>query len=321
MTKYDFAVIGAGGSGLAAAMYAARLSLKTVVFGASSGTDLPVGGLITTTHLVENYPGIKQISGFELAKKLEEHAKSYEKVTVKQEKVESVRKKGKCFFIKTNKGEYQAGSILIATGRKVRKLDIPGSKEFENKGVNYCALCDGPLYKGKVVAVVGGSDSAAIEALILSEHAKKVYIIYRGEKIRAEPINLEKIKQNKKIEIITNTNVTKIKGEDFVEGVFLDKKFKGKNELALDGVYVAIGHEPMNELARELGVELDKDNHIKIDHANSQTNVEGVFAAGDITNRAFKQLITGVAEGCTAAYYAYKFLSKKKLKECKEMYS
>jgi len=318
METYDFAVIGAGGSGLAAAMYGARLGMKTVIFGTTNGSELPVGGLITTTHIVENYPGFKSISGVDLAKKIEDHARHYPLVDIKNEKVEQIKKKGNCFFLKTNKTEYKAGAILFATGRRVRKLEVPGSKEYENKGVHYCALCDGPLYKEKVLAVVGGSDSAAVEALILSEYAKKVYIIYRGEKIRAEPVTLDKIENNKKIQVITNTIIKEVKGKEFVEKIILDKPYKGSKELILDGVYVAIGNEPINELAKELGLRMNDKGEIIINHMNSSTNISGVYAAGDITDKKFKQLITGVAEGVTAAHSAYEYLGEKKLKSCKK---
>lgn len=310
MNKYDFIVIGAGGTGLAAAMYAARLGLKTLVLGYSHSSELPVGGVITTTNVVENYPGFTSISGYELAKKLEEHAKDYDLVEIKNEKVEKVEKIKHNFKVETKKGNYEGKAILFATGTKWKKLEVPGSKELENRGVNYCALCDAPLFKNKVVAVVGGSDSAAKDALLLSEHAKKVYIIYRGEDIRPEPINKERVKQNKKIEIINKTNVIEVKGKEFVESVILDKSHNGKKEIKLDAVFVAIGHIILSDLAKELGVKLNSHGEIIINHKDCSTDIAGVFAAGDVSDKPFKQLITGVADGCTAAYSAYEFISK-----------
>jgi len=315
MEKYDLAIIGAGGVGLASAMYAARLNLKVVVFGHSSGTELPLGGTITTTLVVENYPGFKKTSGLFLSKQLLDHARSYDLVTIKEEKVEDIKKNKSCFMVKTGKGEYQAKTVLFATGTKWKKLDVPGSKEYENKGVGYCALCDAPLYKDKVVAIIGGSDTATSYALILAEHAKKVYIIYRGESIRAEPSNINKIKLNKKIEIINNTNIKEIKGDRFVKSVLLDKPYKNSNELSLDGIFAAIGHIYLSELAKNLGVETNASGEIIIDHKTSKTSVEGVFAAGDVTDKPFKQLITGVGDGVTAAYSAYEYVSDKKV-EC-----
>lgn len=312
MEKYDFVIIGAGGTGLAAAMYAARLGLKNLVLGHSFGTENPIGGVITTTNIVENYPGFEILSGSELAKKLENHARAYENVTLKNEKVISVDKITDGFSIKTSKNTYFGKAILFATGTKWRKLEkVKGSTEFENKGVSYCALCDAPLYKNKTIAVIGGSDSAAKDALLLSEHAKKVYIIYRGKEIHPEPINFERIKSNKKIEVINNTNLKEIVGNNTVTGVILDKKYKSSDNLIVDGIFVAIGHIALSDLAKPLGVKLNKEGEIIIDHKTSETNVPGILAAGDVTDKPFKQLITGVADGCTAAYSAYEYINKK----------
>jgi thioredoxin reductase (NADPH) len=311
-SEYDFIIIGAGGAGLAAAMYGARLGLKTLCLGTSHGTEMPLGGVITTTNVVENYPGFIRLSGSEIADKIREHAQSYELVTLKEEKAESVKQKGKLFEVKTSESIYSGKTIMFATGTKWRKLEVPGSKEFENKGVAYCALCDAPLFKNKTVAVIGGSDSAAKDALLLAEHAKKVFLIYRGDKIRPEPINYERIMNNKKIENINNTNVTEIKGKQFVEKVILDKPFKGSKELELQGVFVAIGHIIISDLAKSIGVTTNDKGEIILNHKTSETNLSGVFAAGDVTDKPFKQLITGVADGCTAAFSAYEYISKLK---------
>ncbi len=315
MQQYDFIILGAGGTGLAGAMYAARLGLKTLVLGASYGTELPIGGVITTTHIVENYPGFIKLTGAELAKKLEEHAKSYELVKIKQEKVAGIEKKKNCFIVNTNKEKYKGKTILFATGTRWRKLPetVPGSRKFENRGISYCALCDSPLFKDKTVAVIGGSDSAAKDALLLSEHAKKVYIIYRREKIHPEPINLERVEKNKKIEVINKTNLIEIKGQENVSDIILDKSYKGKKELKVDGVFIAIGHVANSELAESLGVKLNKAKEIEINHETSETNIPGIFAAGDVTDKEFKQLITGIADGCTAAYSAYEYITKSKV--------
>ncbi len=702
---YDLIIIGAGGAGLAAAMYGARLNLKTLCLGSSHGTEMPLGGVITTTNVVENYPGFIRLTGTELADKIKEHAESYELVTLKEEKALEVKQSGKEFSVKTDSSSYKGKTILFATGTKWRKLEVPGAKEFENKGVAYCALClhpdeeivansniikikditpstrvltsdgtyqnvagftkinyqgkmvkirprffnepvsitaehpvltmqvtkgnggnywrdfsfsepewkeadelttadcvlypiiketkdleniqlsehlelrkegdnviphkqtftsksvngsipltrdlmrlfgyylaegsasghelrfyfnknekeylndiqtiiknsfgldskisfkdnvgyvtlyskvicdffkvlfdkyshaknlphfmmllpaekqvellkglwrgdgctrdkdfclvtssrkmayqvrdlllrsgiicslqkrdkdilnrhphkiegrdvsftkdkynlnvggqflekmsellgirhpklnvrefstnhawikegyavlpirsiekvdyngdvlsigveknsnfvaknfivhncDAPLFKNKVVAVVGGSDSAAKDAMVLAEHAKKVYIIYRGEKIRPEPINYERIMANKKIEVINNTNVLEVKGKQFVEKVILDKPYKGSKELELQGVFVAIGHIIISDLAKALGVKTNDKGEIILDHKTSETNIPGVFAAGDVTDKPFKQLITGVADGCTAAFSAYEYISR-----------
>lgn len=309
MKTYDFVILGAGGTGLAAAMYAARLGLKTLVLGSTHSTELAIGGVITTTHMVENYPGFVNISGPDLAKKLEDHAKSYHLVTIKNELATSIKKSGKNFLVKTNKSNYTAKTLLFATGTKWRKLpeSVPGARVFENKGISYCALCDAPLFRGKTIAVIGGSDTAGKDALFAAEYAKKVYIIYRGSQIHPEPINFTRISKNRKIKIINNSNVTEIKGKGFVDSIVLN----GKKILKVQGVFVAVGHIPLSDLAIHLGVKVNSEKEIKINHQTSETNVLGVFAAGDITDKHFKQLITGVADGCTAAYGAYEHINKK----------
>jgi len=316
--KYDFVIVGGGVAGLAAAMYGARLGLRTILFGASHGSELPVGGVITTTNIVENYPGFIKLTGTELSDKIKEHALDYDLVTIKEEKVEKIERKKECFKVKTGKGDYEGKTILLGMGTKWRKLpeSVKGSREFENKGIAYCALCDAPLFKNKITGLVGGSDSAAKDALVLAEHAKKVYIIYRGDQIHPEPINLERVKQNKKIEIINNTNIVEVKGAQFVESVLLDKEYNGKKELELQGLFIAIGHIVLSDLAKPLGVKLNEKGEIVIDHKTSETNVKGVFAAGDVADKPFKQAITGVAEGCTAAYSAYEYITKNKVEVC-----
>lgn len=308
--NYDFIIIGAGVSGLAAGMYAARLGMKTLILGISHGSEVPIGGIITTTAIVENYPGFVKISGADLAEKIRAHALSYDLVEIKEERVEDVSKRDNAFSVKTNISEYRGKAILFATGTKLRKLEVPGAKEFENLGVAYCALCDGRLYKSKVVAVVGGSDNAVKDALLLAEHAARVYIIYRGDEIRAESINKKRVQENKKIEIINKTNIAEIKGSEFVEEVILDRDYKGSKKLKLNGVFIAIGHDALSELAAKVGVKLNEKKEIIIDHKNAKTNVAGVYAAGDVTDKPFKQAIIGVAEGCIAAYSAFEYLTK-----------
>lgn len=300
-TMYDFLIIGGGISGLSAAMYGTRLGLKTLVV-----AELP-GGLITTTHLVENWPGIKSISGPDLAMSIYEHALAAG-TEIKNETVKTVGEKDKNFLVKTASGEYETKSVLFATGTVHKNLKVPGEKEFENKGVSYCALCDGAFYKNKIVCIVGGGDSAAKEALFLSEHASKVYIIVRRDVLRAEPINAERIGKNSKIEILYKSEIEEILGTTKVEKIRFKKgegKYSGQ-ELPMDGVFLAIGHSAKTDLAKSLGVELNERGEIKISR-KSETNIHGVFAAGDCADTEFKQAITGSAEGVTAAYYAYHY--------------
>lgn len=304
---YDMLIVGAGCAGLGGAMYAGRLGMKVLVLGG----DLR-GGTITLTHLVENYPGFISLTGMELAAKLEEHAHAYPSVEIKDEKVVSIeRRKDGTFAITSDAGRYEAKTILYATGTEWKKLGVKGEKEFTNKGVHYCALCDGAFYKGKVAAVIGGSDTAAKDALVLTQWASKVYIIYRGEKIRPEPVNYERVMKNPKIEVIGNTNVLEIYGEKKVTGVLLDRPYKGSEKFPLDVAFVAIGHTPLSLLAAQTGVELDGKGHVKISR-DSETNVPGFFAAGDVTDTRFKQAIVGVGEAVEAVYSAYLYLEGKK---------
>ena len=300
---YDAAIIGAGVTGYAAAMYAARMDLSVVVIG-----DVE-GGTITLTDDVANYPGYVQLTGQELAAKIREHALDYA-VTVDTDLVTDIfRCKENCFYVVTEKKTYLAKSIIMATGMKERELEVPGHDDFRNRGVSYCALCDAPLYKDKTVAVVGGSDSAAKEALLLAKYCRKVYIIYRRAKIRPEPINADRIEREPKIQVIANTNVTEILGDQKVAKVKLDNPYKGSDTLELDGIFVAIGGIPNSKLAEKLGVKLNGRGEIVIDRS-SRTNVEGVFAAGDVVDSEFKQAITGVGEGVHAAYQAYKYVNE-----------
>ncbi len=309
---YDVIIIGAGVTGLASAMYSGRLNLKTLVLGMNSSNELPIGGIITLTEVVENYPGFIRLTGSELAQKMKEHALDYKNnVEIREDLVIDIKKEKNLFKILTKiKKEYLSKTIIFATGTKWRKLTMKGALEYESRGVHYCALCDATMFKNKIVVVVGGSDSAAKEALLLSEYAKKVYLIYRGEKIRPEPINGERIKKNKKIEVILKTNIIEIKGKQFVNEIILDNKYKGKNSLQVEGVFGAIGSDPLSELAKKLKVKVNEKNEIIINHQNSETNISGVFAAGDVANKEFKQAITGVAEGVTATYSAYKYIKK-----------
>lgn len=300
---YDVTIIGSGVTGYGAAMYAARLDLSVVVIG-----DVE-GGTITLTDDVANYPGYVQLTGQELAIKLKEHALDYP-VTLDTDMVMDVFKSRDGFFyVVTESKTFLAKSIVFATGMKERELEVPGHDDFRNRGVSYCALCDAPLYKDKVVAVVGGSDSAAKEALLLAKYCKKVYIIYRRQKIRPEPINATRIEREPEIEVITNTNVIEIAGDQKVTGLKLDNPYKGSDILAVDGVFVAIGGIPNSKLAEKLGVKLNEKKEIVIDRS-SRTNIEGVFAAGDVADTEFKQAITGVAEGVHAAYQAYRYVNE-----------
>lgn len=301
---YDLVIIGGGVSGLAAGIYSGRFLMKTALVAEV------MGGTIISTDDIANYPGFKKISGLGLINQLQVHLRDYD-VEMIYDRVTSLEKcQDGCFEISMTDGKLRTKSVILATGTEWRKLKAPGEEKFANRGVHYCALCDGPFYKNKVVGVVGGGDSAAKESLVLTQYAQKVYIINRGENIKPEPINLKRVMENDKIEIINNTNVLEIKGEERVDHVVFDRPYRGSKELKLNGLFIDIGHVPLSYLAKEIGVELNDQGEVITDR-ESKTNVDGFFAAGDVVDTRFKQAITGVAEGVTAAYSAYRYVTNK----------
>lgn len=332
--QYDFAIVGAGCAGLSAGIYASRFGLKSVVLAKE------FGGLVTTASMLENWPGEKAITGMDLAQKLQDHLSEYPVPLMMAEVASARREADGTFTLETSEGTTRAKAILLATGSSHRKLGVKGEKEFAGKGVSYCAVCDGPMFKNKAVAVIGGSDSAAKEALMLAEHASKVFMIYRGEKLRAEPITLSRVESNKKIEVIYDTNVVELVGQPVPEvsqlgfenplaqqtnqfkqfpnvrlgAVKLDRDYNGSRTLALSGVFVAIGHLPNSSLAAALGAKLTEKGEISVNRSG-ETSVPGLYAAGDVIDFEFKQAITGAAQGVTAAWAAYGYLSKKQAKK------
>ncbi|MDO8624750.1 MAG: FAD-dependent oxidoreductase [Candidatus Diapherotrites archaeon] len=302
---WDVVIVGYGVTGLAAAMYAGRLELKTLLIGENPG------GIITWTDTVENYPGFIKLTGQELVDKLKAHAAEY-KVPMEYGRIEKIQKnKDGTFLLKGSENEYHTKSVLIATGTSVKKLEVKGLKQFDNRGVQYCALCDGALFKGKDMAVVGGSDSAAKEAIVLSRYARKVYLIYRGDKIRPEPSNRDRLAELSNVEIVLNTNVTEFLGEKFLQKIKLDKPYKGQTELDVNAVFIAIGHTPLSDIVKEIGVKTNAHGEIIIDR-DARTNVPGIFAAGDVVDTKFKQAIVGVGEAVVAVYSAFLYVSAKK---------
>lgn len=301
---HDLAIIGAGPAGLSASIYASRYSIKNVVIGGIAG------GLTTETHEIGNWLGTDKISGFEFAQNAANHAKSYGAEIISAT-VDQILKGDENFKLSLSNGKtIETKTILLAMGTKHRHLGISGEKELTGKGVSYCATCDGFFYRGKTVAVVGGSDSAAGAAAYLSNIAEKVYIIYRKEKLRCENYVFEKLLSNPKVEIIYNTNLKEIKGAEKVEEILLDFPYKNSDTLKVDGVFVEIGLNPSTDLTKNMDMQLDEDGHIRID-ADGKTSVKGIWAAGDITNGSnkFKQIITAAAEGAIAAASIQKYLS------------
>ncbi len=295
MNNYDLIIVGAGPAGLNASVYASRYGLKNIIIGEVSG------GLVTQTNEIGNWLGEKNITGYDFTKRAVEHVKSLG-AEILPATVNKIKKKGTGFkLILSNGQEFTSKTVLIAVGSTHRKLGVVGEEELLGKGVSYCATCDGFFYRNKTVAIVGGSDSAVSAGLFLSNIANRVYLIYRKDKLRAEKFWIDLIEKNKNVTIIYNTNIKKIVGGDRVEKIKLDKPFNGHMELKVAGVFIEIGFEPNVEMARKLGVKLDKDEYIKVDNSG-KTSVAGIWAAGDITtgSNKFKQIITAAAEGAIA---------------------
>lgn len=300
--NYDLIIIGAGPAGLSAGIYTARYKLKTLIL------DINPGGLAKEAHKVENYPGIESISGEELMGNMINHAKK-SGAEIIQDSVISVKKYSEKFKILTESGEeYSSNYLIIATGSKRKKLGIPGEDKLYGRGVSYCATCDAAFFKDKDVAVVGGGNSAIMAALLLAEYGKKIYLIYRGSELKAEPVWNDRIMGNSKIEIMYNTQVKEVVGEKKVEKIMLDN---GK-ELLVSGLFIEVGSLPSAEIARSIGVKLDDKSRIIVS-PEQQTNVDKVFAAGDVTTGSggFQQIATAVSEGSIAAYYIFKQHKKK----------
>lgn len=298
-------IIGAGPAGLAASIYAARYGIRHLVIG-----SLP-GGQITESHLIDNYPGIEDATGFEFAQKWTHHVQKYG-TQIQPGKVKGVRKNGSEFEVELdNQEKIKTRTLLLATGTKRRQLNIPGEEKFKGKGVSYCATCDGFFYKNKTVAIIGGNDSAAGAAVYLADIAERVYLIYRGEKLRAEKHWVDLIEKNPKITVIYKTNVSEIAGQNKVEQIKLDQPYAGKQELAVNGLFIEAGSDPLVELAQGLAAELDQDGYVKIGK-DSATSVPGLWAAGDITDGSdkFRQVITAAAEGAIAARSIANYLKK-----------
>ncbi len=302
MEIYDVLVVGGGCAGASSGMYAARFNMKTVVF-----AEQP-GGLITTTHLVENYPGIKSITGPDMGQVFIEHAME-SGAEMKFDRVKKIEKQEDGLFrVEAGNDEYISRTVVMATGTKHRHLGVPGEEEYANKGVSYCALCDAAFFKDKTAAIVGGGDSAAIEANILAQHCSKVYVLVRKDHMRAEPVNQDKIEKDPKVEIKYLTEIDSIGGDgEKVTHLML----KGGDKLELDGVFMAIGQLPQNELAEGVGAELDERGFLIVNR-ESGTNVPGFYGAGDITNAQFKQAIIGAAEGVYASVKAYEYIQSQK---------
>jgi thioredoxin reductase (NADPH) len=297
----DIIIIGGGPAGLSAGIYASRLGAKTLLL-----EKLTPGGQITLSSEIENYPGVCEVkSGLELMQCWPMQAKKFG-CEILSEEVKEIKPLGKKEFkIKTHSNEYLSKAVIIATGSTPKKAGFEGEEEYTGKGVSYCAVCDGFFYKDKIVAVIGGGDTALEEALYLSKIAKKVYLIHRRDKFRAAPITQQKVFNTQNIEIIFNATVKKVFGNQFVEGIILNLNGKEK-ELKVDGVFVFVGMKVNSELVKDL-VELNPWGEVKV-NLKMQTSMPGLFAAGDIREDSVKQVVAAAGDGAVAAINAIKYI-------------
>jgi len=298
--NYDIIIIGSGAAGLSAALYAGRYRTKTLIIAKEFGGETASAGSI------ENYPGVPAIDGYDLMTLMKKQISALG-VEVISAEVIAIAKQEHCFEVMTPDAVYQAHGIIFATGAERRRLGLPNEKELTGKGVHYCVTCDGPVYSGKTIAMVGGGDASVKGAVLASEYVNKLFLIVRGKEVTAEPINLDKMKKlGSKIELVLETEVKEIIGKERLGKIILSKQFNGLYELVVDGLFVEVGAIPNVGLAKSLGVELDENRYIKVDNM-MRTNIDGIFAAGDAVNHfgSFKQDITAAAMGAVAATSAY----------------
>ena len=302
---YDIIIIGGGPAGLTAGLYAGRSKLKTLII-----EKAVAGGQISGTAFVENYPGsIDEATGMGLSERMLEQAEEF--CDIKYEDVKEVELDGKVKKIKTDGGEYEAKVVIISSGATHRKLDVPGEKEFANRGVSYCATCDGPFYTGLDIYVVGGGDSALEEATYLTKFGKSVTIIHRRDEFRASGVVVDKIKENPKIKLELDSIVKEIKGTKESEVLVVENVKTGEiKELKSDdnspiGVFIFIGYIPQTEIFEG---KIEMNHGYILTDEDMKTNIEGVFAVGDTREKKVRQMVTAAGDGCIAAVLANRYL-------------
>lgn len=303
MGLFDLIIIGGAGAGCSAGIYAARAGLKTMLI------TTEFGGQLLETESIENYPGIKTISGVEMSIALSDHLKEYPVEAIEGAKVKNISKKGNHFIVKTEEGEYESRAVIIATGKRPRKLNVRNAVLFEGKGMHHCAICDGPLYAEQDVVVIGAGYAGIENALFLSGFCRKVFLLEFGSEINGEEITKQEVLKKENIEIITKVQVTEVFGKEMVSGLNYKDLISGKEKtLDIAAIFVNIGEDPNSEF-----IDCEKNNfkEIIIDQ-NNMTSVKGLFAAGDVTNIGVKQLVVSAAEGCKAALAVAKYLKSEK---------
>jgi thioredoxin reductase (NADPH) len=303
--NWDLIIIGGGPAGLTSGIYGARSGLRTLIL-----EKMIPGGCILEANIVQNYPGFpKGISGQELANKMHEQCLNEGAEIYTMENVTDIEINDEIKVVTTNNGRYFCKSIIIAAGTQYRKIGIPSEDKFHGRGISYCALCDGPLFKNRDLIVVGGGNCAAIDAIYLSNLASSVKLVHRRSALRAEKAHI-KTMENNGVEILYNHTVKEFKGDNILKSVILYNNSTGDlSEIDIDGVFVEIGRIPNTEIAEKCGVELSNDGYIVVDEYQ-KTNIEGIFAAGDITISPYRQIGTAIGNGIIAASEAYGYIKK-----------
>ncbi len=298
-------IIGSGPAGYTAAVYAARASLEPLVFEGS----VTAGGALMTTTEVENFPGFRDgIMGPALMDEMRAQAERFGAELVADDVVE-VDLTGEVKVVRTAEGEFHARSVILATGSGYRKLGLPNEEELSGRGVSWCATCDGFFFREQAIAVVGGGDSAIEEATFLTRFGSKVYLIHRRDELRASKIMQERAFADPKLEMVWNSEIAEILGEDRLEGVTLRDTVTGATRrLDVTGLFIAIGHDPRSELLTGQ-VDLDDDGYVLVKHPTTHTNLTGVFAAGDLVDHHYRQAITAAGTGCAAALDAERYIA------------
>jgi thioredoxin reductase (NADPH) len=298
---HDLLVIGAGPAGFAAGLYGSRMGLRTVLIGEVSG------GMMSEAWIVENYPGVDSIRGIDLAEKMQNHAGSMGLELIIPERVSKIDSTECGFTAITESGTHNATAVVLATGCCHRTLDVAGEEEFKGKGVSYCAVCDGVFFKGRKVAVIGGGNTAAMEALYLNETAGKVFLVHRRDDLRADAKLKSEVLEGG-IDTVWSKRVKEIRGDGLVKELLLEDVSDGSETvLEVDGVFIAVGESPQSQLGKDLGIETDETGFIKVDR-EQKTNIEGIYAAGDVTG-GVHQIGVAVGEGISAAVNAYLYIT------------